>query len=548
MRSLFLLCGIVPVLSARLTGAEPVLTHLHPAAVQAGNGAEVKLTGKFDPWPCKVWTDEPGIVFTAGKDAGTFSVNVAPGVKPGPHLIRAFNDDGASAPVAIAITGSPQTQEKEPNDDYRAPQDLELPEATCNGRMDKSDDVDSFGVTLKKGQTLVTWIEAYVLAAGYDAMLRVVDAGGNTLAFNHDSTTIDPFLVFKAPQDGRYIVQTMGQKYPASSDIRFAGGDDCVYRLHVSTSPVVRNTWPLAVPRGQKSQVALEGWNLTTKQAEINDTAPPPCPVTFSDIPELTETAEPQTLAIPSAVSARIEPAGDDDRFAFAAVKGDVLELSVTGPDMGSTLDGWLKVFDKDGKELASSDDAGGSSDPRLVWTAPGDGTFTAAVGEVTQRGGNDFFYRLAITKPEPSVSATIAVHSAKVEAGKSVELKVVASFAHGFQRKLKLAAKDLPAGVTASEPDVSEKGGEVAITLTAAPAAARAAQPFQFVLREVEGGRERPVAFSMISTSENNGVPQGYRQLLINSTSQLWLTVIPAPPPPAPAPPPPPAEAEKKP
>ena len=76
-----------------------------------------------------------------------------------------------------------------------------------------------------------------------------------------------------------------------------------------------------------------------------------------------------------------------------------------------------------------------------------------------------------------------------------------------------------------------TQAGGEVAITLTAAPAAARASQPFQLVLREVEGGRERPVAFSMISTSENNGVPQGYRQLLINSTDLVWLTVVPAPP-----------------
>jgi hypothetical protein len=36
-----------------------------------------------------------------------------------------------------------------------------------------------------------------------------------------------------------------------------------------------------------------------------------------------------------------------------------------------------------------------------------------------------------------------------------------------------------------------------------------------------------------MATVSENNGVPQGYQQLLIGSTDQLWLTVTPPPPPP---------------
>jgi hypothetical protein len=46
-----------------------------------------------------------------------------------------------------------------------------------------------------------------------------------------------------------------------------------------------------------------------------------------------------------------------------------------------------------------------------------------------------------------------------------------------------------------------------------------------------------------MATVSENNGVPQGYQQLLIGSTDQLWLTVTP-PPPPAPVEAPTPAEA----
>ena len=67
---------------------------------------------------------------------------------------------------------------------------------------------------------------------------------------------------------------------------------------------------------------------------------------------------------------------------------------------------------------------------------------------------------------------------------------------------------------------------------LTAPATAPAASQPFQLVLRDVESSKEFPVPYSMASTSEDNGVPQGFRQLLINSTEKLWLTIT-APPPP---------------
>jgi hypothetical protein len=474
-------------------------------------------------------------VFTPAKEARTFDVTVAADVKPGPHLIRAFNDDGASAPISMVVDCAPQTLEVEPNDDFRAPQKLTVSTATINGKLGKSGDVDSFLVALKKGQTMVSWIEAYVLAAGFDSMLRVVDSNGTTLAYNHDHTTMDPFLVFVAPQDGNYIIQTMGQKYPASSDINFAGGDDCVYRLHVSTEPFVRNTWPLVVQRGKKTAVMLEGWNLAVPQEEIDDTAPPQFPVTFSDVQEFTETGGPQTLPIPSAVSGRIIGVGHEDRYAFTATKGAALELSVTGPTHGSAIDARLRVLDQEGKELATNDDSGGSSEPRLLWTPSSDGTYTAAVSDLTQRGGDVFFYRLQITNANTPATATIASHSAKLEAGKTAELKVAVTLPKAFPFKLRLSANNLPEGVTAPEVDVPEKGGEAAITLTAAPAAPRSSQPFTLTLREVENGKQHPVLFKMISTSEDNGVPQGYRKLLINGTDQLWLTLA-VPPPVAPA------------
>ena len=130
------------------------------------------------------------------------------------------------------------------------------------------------------------------------------------------------------------------------------------------------------------------------------------------------------------------------------------------------------------------------------------------------------------IAEAAPSVAATIAVQSASVQSGKSADVKVTVKRTKAFKAKLQLAAKNLPEGVTATPVDVPDKDGEVTLKLTANADAKPVSQPFTLVLREMEGGTEHPAQFSLVAASENNGVPQGYTELIINSTDQLWLTV----------------------
>jgi hypothetical protein len=540
MRVLLLLTGMVWGGHASVCwAASPVLTHVHPAAVARGEVTEVRLVGTFDPWPCRVWVDGPGVEFVAGEAAGVFTVRTAADALVGPRLMRAFNAEGASIPISLVVADAPQILEVEPNTDFRHPQVLPSSTVTINGRHEKSDDVDSFAVELVAGQSLV----AYVVAAGFDSMLRVVDAAGVTMAFNHDAKTLDPFLVFTAPRDGRYVIQTMGHAYPASTDVRFAGGETCIYRLHVSTGPVVRNTWPLGVTAGAAATVDLEGWNLTTSRLDVSAGLPPGVPAIVSDVPEYVETPEAGVMTLPFGVSGRIEIPGGHDRYEFTAVKDSVLEMSVTARRHGSEMDPWLKIRDADGRELAANDDDGGSLEPRLVWTVPADGRYAVEVGDLTQRAGADFFYRLQVMSVRPVMTAVAASHAVTVVPGKSADFKVVVSRRPGFTAALKVVALGLPVGVTAAEVDVPEAGGEVTLVLAAGNDAAAASMPIRLVVREVDGGRELGVSYSMATVSENNGVPQGYQQLLIGSTDQLWLTVTP-PPPPAPVEAPTPAEA----
>jgi len=529
--------------------AAPELKHLYPAAGQQGTQVAVAFAGKFDPWPPQVWTDASGVTFTPTPITGTFNVEIAAEAEPGPHLVRIFNEEGASIPRFFIVSAKPELRDREPNDDFKAPQPIAALPATISGRLDKSGDAECFAVTLKKDETLVAWVEAYVLASTCDALLRIVDTSGHVLAFNHDGRTLDPFLAWPAPHDGTFIVQLMAFAHPPASSVQLAGGEGCVYRLHVTAGPFVRHTMPLAVPGKGAATLRLMGWNLPASEMELSEALAVPArgnaaavvplpgvssvqPLMITGIPEAIEqepndsAAAAGKLEAPCAVSGQISAAGDEDRYTFTALKGRIYELKLLAGRLGSGLDAWLKVEGADGKELVRDDDGGGARDPRLLWTAPANGAFTIAVGDLTHSGGEDFVYRLAVAEPPPYITATTATPTLALEAGKTEELKVTVKRLHGFKGKLQLAANKLPAGVSAPAVEVPEKDGEVTLKIIAEPATQPANRPMTLVLREIEGGREHPVRFPLAATSEDNGVPQGYADLVVNATEHLWLTI----------------------
>lgn len=481
----------------------PTPKHPFPAAGTQGTTVSVKVGGKIDPWPPKVWVDAPGITFKPAAGKNQFDVEIAKDAAPGPHFFRVYNEAGASAPRFFVVTTEPELADKEPNDTFKAPQKIEKLPATISGKLDKSEDVDSFAITLKKGEAITASLEGYVLMSTFDGLLRVVDERGTQLGFNHDGRTLDPSLTWTAPRDGTFIVQVMGFVYPATSDVRLTGGDGCVYRLHLLIKP----------PAGSPTSPA----------------------------------AEPPTLTLPGEISGCIDRSDAEDRFDFTAVKQRAYEFALVAAREGSSLDGWLRIDNKDGKQLARADDSDGSRDPKLVWTAPSDGVFTIVVGDVTHRGGASYTYRLKADEAVPKAAGTVANDSFVVKADKPAEAKVTVKRTNGYKAKLKLAAKNLPEGVSAAEVEVPEKDGEVTLKLTATPEAKAASQPMQIVLREGDGGAEHIARFFLTVTGENNGVPEGYRELVLDSTDQLWLTVIAAPPKPAePKPEPPKTEAAK--
>lgn len=488
---------IAPVGSAHAAETPPVLEHLHPALVALGTTNTVSISGKFDSWPVNAWIEGQGVSIVAQTNKGKFTVQAEPGALIGPRLVRVFNAAGASEPRMLVIGGGPIEPEQEPNNAFGSPRSTTHLPTTITGRLDQNGDVDSFAVTVEAGQWLDARLEAYVLMSKVDPVLRLVTTNGLQLAWNHDTFALDPRLVWRAPARQTVVVQVFGFRYPADASIQLAGGESAVYLLHLNAS-----TEP---PRTD--------WG-TTAEHEPNGTA-----------------ATTETVALPLALAGTVESAGDEDRFRWVAAKDNFYEARVEAAALGSPLDAVLRIEDAAGKELTANDDTEGSSDPRLTWRAPQDGTNVVVVASAVKRGGPEYRYRLTLVRGEPGFRGTTTGSATLVVAGATNEWKIAVRRRNGHTNELQAVVRGLPAGMNAASVTAPAGDGEVTLKLVAAKEAAAFNGPIGIVLRDTRTEREEPVQFESVSRGENNGVPQGWSRLLVERTSALWLTVQPAAP-----------------
>ncbi|MCX6860073.1 MAG: hypothetical protein NTX70_07580 [Verrucomicrobia bacterium] len=549
------LCGLVFLMALGvLQAAVPVLDHVFPAAIQIGTTQLVTLVGKFDPWPTRLDLDIPGVSWEPTTNSGVIRVRVAPEAPAGPRVIRAFSPEGVSEPRFLILSQRLQQAEVEPNDAVPSAQVLAGLPAEVNGRLEKNGDVDSYSVDLRAGQTLMARLEAYTLQSPLDPVLKLLDARGVQVAWNHDEVrSLDPILAWRVETSGTYVLQVFGFAYPADSDLRFSGSPKGVYRLHVTTDPVARHAWPLGVSRAVDTRVSWGDWgvsSVSSEAIEVLASAIAPGAISHSlriphrEVPlelsvgegkEWVE-SEPndaattaQALGIPSAVSGDLDRPGDEDRYRLSCQKGEPLRLEVQAAGLGFPLDAWLRIEDASGKELARNDDTGGS-DPVLDWTSPETAEYRVVVGNLLQRGGRDQRYRLSIQRPKPLWSASMAEAAWSLEPGKTNESKVTLTRRYGADQRLTVSVRGLPSGVRVDSVEVSEKANAATLRWIAATNAAPFSGPVSIDVSSSSPAAVQEARFSLVSAGENNGVPQGFRRLVVESISRLWLTVLRAP------------------
>lgn len=490
--------------------AAPAPDSLFPAGGQVGAIFGVKATGKLDGWPVPAWTDHSGLTFTATTNSGLYLVKIGADVPPGPHLVRLFNSEGAAEPRTFVVGRREDLNEVEPNDDYRKAQTIAPAAAVIHGRLQRAGDVDSFALEVEAGTWLVAAVDAYALGSSVDPLVQILDDRGVRVALSHDTHNLDPLTAWRAERSGIHYVQVFGFVHPPNTDVGMQGSAAHVYRLTLTKGPFVRFAQPMGVKRGTTATLKLQGWNLPpgvgsnqsvdatrTMAAETNLFVPAaltgdPLWLSLGDAPELAEVepnntpGQAQPVSFPMTLNGCIGARGDVDRFGFTAKKGDRFSFRARAVGVHSPLATRIRVEDTNGVSLASAE-GGDNTDPRLAWNAPTDGQFVLAVSDMFGNGGWDYVYRIETAPPPPHFTASIPTHAFFLENGKTNEIKVTVTRVEGFKEKLSLSVKGLPPGVTAKAGEITDKGGEVKVLLTAAADAPAASGPLEFLISAPE-------------------------------------------------------------
>jgi len=450
---------------------------LYPAGGQIGGRVETLVSGKgLEKETPLVWSSDPHVVVLAGDKPKKFFLNIAKDAVPGPCLIRLYNEADASPPRIVEVGKFEEVLEKEPNDTLADVKQADgKMNVTFNGVLEKAGDVDTFAIRAQKGKGIRFDLHGYALGSPMDPAMRLLNDRGVEIAAGHDTHNLDPRIEYTPAADGTLFVQLFAFAHPPAADVSLKGSAAHVYRLMVTDEA--------------KSAAAL---------------------------------SEPGKLTLPAVVNGCISKAAEEDAYTFTAKKGDDLQISVRAQRMRSLLDATMRIEDETGKSLQQADDADKDSlDPTLRWKAPKDGEFKLVVGDRFQHGSSEHVYELTVKRFAASLTGTLDTHAYRLEAGKTVEVKVTVKTNGTFAGKIKAQAVQLPAGVTAEGVDVPAKGGEVKLTLKATAEVVANQAPFA-----VEIVTSAPDAVETVKASYAVPFTEPRGDLLIMTDTHPWLTV----------------------
>jgi hypothetical protein len=412
-----------------------------------------------------------------GENQVTVALEAAPDCRLGEHPFRLRTRGGASELRTFRISPFPVVAEKEPNDDLKEAQPVPL-NVSVAGVIEAAG-VDSYAVTLKKGERLAAEVEGVRLGGALtDTVLTVFGPDGKRLATVDDTPLFrqDPFVTLIAPADGVYTVQVR--------DTNFGGGDDNRYVLHIGTFCRPAAVFPAggqagtevsvkllgdaAGDRTQKVKLPAAGVPFEFYPSDATTPAPTPNPFRVSAFPNVLE-AEPNddpkqagnAVPWPVAFNGIIERPGDVDHFRFRAAKGDVIDVSAYAFRIGSPLDTVVAVLNTAGHVVAANDDDE-THDSRVRVIIPADGEYLVRVTDKRGKGGPLFVYRIELDKPKPGLAVFLAEPIRKTQERQVIAVprgnRVAAFLAvrrDGFAGPVTIAPDELPVGVRVRIPTV---------------------------------------------------------------------------------------------
>ena len=467
-------------------------------------------------------------------DTATIRVAIAANVAPGEREIRLATPNGLSNPMKFCVGDLPEVTKlaaKPANPDFDkyiekiggriAPSGtpkydahVNLP-AAINGQI-MPGGVDRYRFSALSGQQLIIAASARTLIpyladavpGWFEAVLTIYDAKGKELASDERFRfKPDPVIHFEVPRDGEYTVEI--------HDSIFRGREDFVYRMAIGELPFVTSIFPLGGKLGEKTSVALTGWNLPEKTLTHDNSEMGITSLTgkffnaiqfaVDDLPECFErkpndsvnTA--QTVTLPVIINGHIGKPGEPDLYKFTGHAGQQIVAEILARRLDSPLDSFLRLTDADDKQLAFNDDFEDKgtglnthhADSYLTATLPADGTYFIHLTDTQGKGGPDFAYRLRLSAPQPDFALRVVPSSISLRAGMSAPVTVFALRRDGFTNAINLDLKDAPEGFSLSGARIPDGQDKVQFTLKAPPAMTEKIAAIAIDGRALIGGKQ---------------------------------------------------------
>lgn len=503
---MMLLRGIsVLLLAAAVAGAStPSLARIFPRGGQLGSELDVTFNGERLKDVQGLFLYKPGLEVLKIESVSDASVKIririAPDAPLGEHPIRLRTATGISDLRTFNVGPFAATEEKEPNNDFKAPQRIEA-NTTVAGVV-TGEDVDHYVVAAKKGQRLTAEVEGIRLGMTlfdpYVAILNTkrfeLDASDDTALFLQDAVAS-----IVVPEDGDYIVQIRETSY--------GGSGDSHYRLHIGNFPRPLACYPAGGKAGEELEVSFLGDvkgpfsqkfrlpaatpKLAAVAKDAEGSSPSPNWLRVSDFPNVLEAepndaraqATPTELPLPLAFNGVIGKKGDEDWFRFAGKKGQVFDVRCHARSVRSPLDPVLTLYTAGGNVIGANDDQGGP-DSYLRITLPADGAYEVNVRDHLKGGGPAHVYRVEFTPVVPTVYTHIPAYDR--EPRDDTRQWIVVPKGNRFATwmrvnrtdvagDMKLAFENLPPGVTATCDPILAGVDRVPVVFEAAPDAALA-------------------------------------------------------------------------
>jgi Bacterial pre-peptidase C-terminal domain len=506
--TLTLLCGVSSTFAA-----SPVLSNILPRGGQRGTEVEVLFNGQRLDDAQELMIYEPGIEvaeFAVVNDKQVKArLKLAADCVLGTKHIRVRTATGVSDLRTFRVGALPTVAEKEPNSDFKSPQEI-ANNVTVEGIV-QNEDVDYFVVEAKKGERLTAEVEGIRLGdTMFDPYVAILNEARFELATSDDAALIwqDCVASILIPADGKYIVQIRESSY--------GGNGACHYRCHIGSYPRPLAIVPAGGRPGTKVAVKFLGdvSGEFTREFDLPATGEPEYAVFPQDdrgiAPsgmefrltnlensievEPNETIQQATKA-PGLVAFNgvLSSKADVDFFGFTATKGQTLDINVYARRIRSELDPVLVLYNAQGGAIASNDDANGTPDSYIRFGVPADGEYFLEVRDHLHRGGNAFHYRIELTPVVPNLQLGVNEFQQYVEPkiaipqGGRFPLLINAT-RQNFGGPLVFKGEDLPPGVVIESFGMAADQNLAQVILAAAPDA-----PVGGKLGQIVGSLEDP-------------------------------------------------------